>query len=41
MGMWEPYIQSAREHVPGAEEKIVFGRYPIMRYIGKAVDTVR
>lgn len=41
MDMWEPYIQSAREYVPGAEDKIVFDRYHIMGYMGKAVDTVR
>jgi transposase len=41
MDMWEPYILSAREYVPGAEDKIVFDRYHIMGYMGKAVDTVR
>lgn len=41
MDMWEPYFQSAREYVPGAEDKIVFDHYHIMGYLGKAVDTVR
>jgi transposase len=41
MDMWEPYFQSAREYVPEAGDKIVFDRYHIMGYLGKAVDTVR
>jgi transposase len=41
MDMWEPYIQATRAQVPEAAEKIVFDRFHIMGYIGKAVDTVR
>ena len=41
MDMWDPYIQSAHAHIPGAEEKLVFDRYHIMAHMGKAVDTVR
>jgi transposase len=41
MDMWEPYIQATRARVPEAAEKIVFDRFHIMGYIGKAVDTVR
>ena len=41
LDMWEPYIQSIRAHVPGADTKMVFDRYHIMGHMGKAVDTVR
>jgi transposase len=41
MDMWEPFISSTKEYVPGADEKIVFDRYHIMMYMGKAVDAVR
>ncbi|MGI0131116.1 MAG: transposase, partial [Thermoplasmata archaeon] len=27
LDMWEPFIASIREHVPGAEEKLVFDRF--------------
>lgn len=41
MDMWEPYALSVRAHLEDADEKIVFDRYHIMGYLGKAVDTVR
>jgi transposase len=41
LDMWDPYIQSIRAHVPAADSKMVFDRYHIMGYMGKAVDTVR
>jgi transposase len=41
MDMWEPYIQATRAQVPDADEKIVFDRFHVMGYVGKAVDTVR
>jgi transposase len=41
MDMWDPYIQSALDHGPKAAQKIVFDRFHIMGYMGKAVDTVR
>lgn len=41
MDMWEPYINSVRAHLTDADEKIVFDRYHIMRYLLDAVDTVR
>lgn len=41
MDMWEPYIQATRAQVPDATDKIVFDRFHVMGYIGKAVDTVR
>ena len=41
MDMWEPYIISTREHLTDADNKIVFDRYHIMKYLTTAVDTVR
>ncbi len=41
MDMWEPYIQATRARVPEAAGKIVFDRFHVMGYLGKAVDTVR
>jgi len=41
MDMWEPYINSTREHLEKADDKIVFDRFHIMKHMGEAVDTVR
>ena len=41
MDMWEPFVASTMEHVPGAAAKIVFDRFHIMTHMGKAVDDVR
>ena len=41
MDMWDPFIAATRSYVPEAESKIVFDRFHIMGYVGKAVDTVR
>jgi transposase len=41
MDMWEPYFQATMGHVPGAGGKIVFDRFHVMGYVGKAVDTIR
>ena len=41
MDMWEPYIASVREHVPGAEDKIVFDKFHVAQHLGDAVDKVR
>lgn len=41
MDIWDPYLASIREHIPRAEEKVVFDRYHLMTHMGKAVDTVR
>jgi len=41
MDMWPPYIQATLAKVPNAADKVVFDRFPIMGYVGKAVDTVR
>lgn len=41
MDMWDPYVASVREHVPGAEKKIVFDKLHIAKHLGEAVDRVR
>jgi len=39
--IWDPFLASIWEHVPEAEEKIVFDRYHLMTHMVKAVDEVR
>jgi transposase len=41
MDMWEPYVNSVRDHLPAPETKIVFDRFHIMKHMGEALDTVR
>ena len=41
MDMWDPYIAATKAYVPGAEKKIVFDRFHIMKYVLEAVDKVR
>jgi transposase len=41
MDMWDPYIASVREHVPQAEDQIVFDKFHIAQHLGEAVDRVR
>jgi transposase len=41
MDMWQPYINSTREHLPGAEEKIVFDKFHIAQHLNNAIDEVR
>jgi len=41
MDMWDPYIDSTRDHFDQADDKIVFYRYHLMKYMTGAVDTVR
>lgn len=41
MDMWRPYIRAARDHLPKAEEKIVFDRFHVMKLATEAVDKVR
>jgi transposase len=41
MDMWDPYIAATKANVPKAEEKIVFDRFHIFRYLTDAVDKVR
>lgn len=41
MDMWDPYIKSTREHLPEADERIVFDKFHVAQHLGKAVDMVR
>jgi transposase len=41
MDMWEPYVQSTRAHLPGAEGKIVFDKFHVVKHLHDAVDHVR
>ena len=41
MDMWDPYVESVREHVSEAEKKIVFDKFHIAQHLGEAVDQVR
>lgn len=41
MDMWDAYIGSVRDNVPGAEDKIVFDRFHIMKHMLEAVNDVR
>jgi len=41
MDMWDPYISSTKAHLADADDKIVFDRYHLMKYLTTAVDTVR
>jgi len=41
MDMWDLYINSTRDHLDKADDKIVFDRYHLMKYLTGTVDTVR
>ncbi len=41
MDMWEAYISATKSEVPGAEDKIVFDRFHVMKRATEAVDKVR
>ncbi len=41
MDMWDPYIKSTRNHLPGAENKIVFDKFHIAKHLSEAVDQIR
>lgn len=41
MDMWPAYINTTKECVPGAEEKIAFDRFHVAKKVGEAVDQVR
>lgn len=41
MDMWGPYIRSTTEHIPQAEDKIVFDKFHVAKHLGDAVDQVR
>ena len=39
--MWDGYVNSIREHLPDADQKIVYDKFHIAQYLGEAVDRVR
>jgi transposase len=41
MDMWDPYVDSVREHVREADKKIVFDKFHLAQHLGEAVDRVR
>lgn len=41
MDMWDPYIAATKAHVPGADDKIVFDKFHVVRTVTEAVDKVR
>ncbi len=41
LDMWPAFIGACRANVPGADEKMVFDRFHIMRHVLDAVDKVR
>lgn len=41
MDMHDPYVASAREHLPAAEDKIVYDKFHVAKHLGEAVDKVR
>jgi transposase len=38
--MWDPYEKSIRAHVPGADEKIVYDKFHIVKQLHEGVDKV-
>jgi transposase len=41
MDMWDPYVDSVREHLSEADKKIVFDKFHIAKHLGEGVDRVR
>src|SRR6266702_3313465 len=41
MDMWDPYVNSVREHVAEADRKMVFDKFHVAQHLGQAVDDVR
>lgn len=41
MDMWDPYVQSTREHLVDGDAKIVFDKFHIAKHLSEAVDLVR
>ena len=39
--MWDAYVNSIRNHLPDADDKIVFDKFHIAQHLGDAVDRVR
>lgn len=41
MDMYDPYVASVRDHLPKADEKIVYDKFHVAQHLGEAVDKVR
>jgi transposase len=41
MDMWDPFVSSTRQHLPRADEKIVYDKFHVAKHLGEAVDRVR
>ena len=41
MDMWDPYVNSVRNHLGEADKKIVFDKFHLAQHLGEAVDRVR
>lgn len=41
MDMWDPFVNSTRQHLPEAGHKIVFDKFHIAKHLCEAVDLVR
>jgi len=41
MDMWDPYVAATQACVPGADDKIVFDKFHVLRTVTEAVDKVR
>ena len=41
MDMWDPYVAATQAGVPGADDKIVFDKFHVLRTVNEAVDKVR
>jgi transposase len=39
--MWDPFEASIRQHLPEAEDKIVYDKFHVAKHLGEAVDRVR
>jgi transposase len=41
LDLWEPYENSIRQHLPDAQDKIVYDKFHVAKHLGEAVDRVR
>ena len=41
MDMWDPYVDSVRNHLGEADKKIVFDKFHLAQHLGEGVDRVR
>ena len=41
LDMWDPYVNSTCQHLPEAEDKMVYDKFHVAKHLGEAVDRVR